>query len=131
MLIDDIITPGHDESDDSDSVVSASSASLRNFQVPLVLLQLNHANEHGKSAVPGVPWCSTTVLGIPVSTCNINNLVDGISSFLKDQSQSSVKNSFDLSSSEYYVSSNGAVTDNPTLNEGMVLIRFSEDETPC
>ena len=116
------------ESDFSDSVVSASSASLRNFQVPLVLLQLNHANEHGKSTIPGAPWCDTPF--IP-DTCDIGNMISGISSFLKDESQSSIKNSFDLSSTEYYVSSNGAITDTPPFNEGMILVRFSGGVTPC
>lgn len=126
-IADDVVVINlvYEESDDSDSVVSASSASLRNFQISLVLLQLNHANEHGKSAFPGFPWCSSFS-----STCNINNLVNGISSFLKDESQSSVKNNFDLSFNEYYISSDISITDTPPHNEGMVLIRF-EGENVC
>ncbi|MBI2629248.1 thrombospondin type 3 repeat-containing protein [Candidatus Pacearchaeota archaeon] len=124
-IADDIIVINafYYEADDSDSVVSASSTSLLNHNIPLVLLQLNHANEHGKSVIPLAPWCSSTI-----STCSINNLVSGISSFLKDSGESNVKNNFNLKSNEYYLTQNSI---NYPFNEGMVLIRFTGSNTPC
>ncbi|MDD5193671.1 MAG: hypothetical protein PHF67_03725 [Candidatus Nanoarchaeia archaeon] len=132
-IADDIypIHSYHYESSNSDSVVSPSSASLRNFGVPLVLLYLNHNNEHGWSVWSfGIikNWCNG-LLGL----CNIQPMVNGISSFLKGNSEQTVKNDFGLASNEYYISSNSQVSNSipSSFDNGMVLLRFTDTTPPC
>ncbi|MBU2633927.1 MAG: right-handed parallel beta-helix repeat-containing protein [Nanoarchaeota archaeon] len=107
------------EADDSDGFVSASSASLLDFEVPLALLQANHNNLRGHC------W---TAFG---ARCRWNlwkgfyyddTMADLIDKFLEGASTTTLKSK--LYDNEYYIKPNDPNSDQTPFNEGGVSIKF-------
>jgi len=111
------------EADTSDSFVSASSASLLNFDIPLVLIKANHDNLRGHCWTAFGDRCKWNLFDGFYFDDKMSDLID---KFFEGASKNTLKSK--LYSGEYYVANSSDLSNVP-FNEGIAIIKFTNYES--
>lgn len=126
------------EAEDSDSIVSASSASMLDMGVPLITVEANHQNSRGDCAVLygdftdkycyiDWDWFNTEL------KYRITRIVNIITDFLNGQNTNTIKSYLDKNNGrgEYYIDPLDPNADSSyPFVKGAVLIKFSDGSNP-